>query len=249
MTALRGKVALVTGGGTGIGRAVAMALAADGAAVAVAGRRPEPLQETVSLIEQAGGRAVACIADVSVADAVAQLMADCARRLGGPDILVNNAAIHLSGGILDVDEAGWDRLMTTNLKSVFLCSKAAAPTMLANGWGRIINISGVSAILPSASAVYSTAKGAVISLSRAMALELSPGGITVNAICPGTTLTDMIKPRLADPAVRAQQLAKSKVGFFGEPEDIAAGAVYLASPAARFVTGTVLTIDGGWTLG
>jgi 3-oxoacyl-[acyl-carrier protein] reductase len=248
-TRLAGKVAIVTGGGSGIGRAIALALAAEGARVAVAGRRPDRLAETIDLIRQTGGEGLAFSADVSCADQVAEMVGACVSGLGSPSILVNNAAIHVGGGILDVDEADWDRLMATNLKGVFLCSKAVSPGMLASGWGRIINIAGVSAITPSPNVVYSTAKGAVVSLSRAMALELSPGGITVNAICPGTTLTEMMAPRLKDPAVRAQQLAKSRVGFFGEPMDIAAGALYLASPEARFVTGTVLTIDGGWTLG
>jgi 2-keto-3-deoxy-L-fuconate dehydrogenase len=120
--------------------------------------------------------------------------------------------------------------------------------MLERGWGRIVNIAGVSAIMPSTSAAYSASKAAVVALTKAMALELSPGGVTVNAICPGTVLTDMMRERLSDPAARAAQLAKSRVGRFGEPSDIAAGAVYLASPEASFATGTVLTIDGGWTI-
>jgi NAD(P)-dependent dehydrogenase (short-subunit alcohol dehydrogenase family) len=249
VAALDGKVAIVTGGGSGIGRAIALALSREGARVAVAGRRAQPLAETVDVIQQGGGEALAVQTDISKAKQVVALVERCERALGSPGILVNNAAIHLGGGILDVDEDGWDRLMATNLKGVYLCSRAVAPSMLAQGWGRIINIAGVAAITPSPNVVYSTAKGAVVSLSRAMALELAPGGVTVNAICPGTTLTEMMRPRLADPAIRAQQLAKNRVGFFGEPEDIAAGAVYLASPAARFVTGSVLTIDGGWTLG
>ena len=248
MNERNGRVAVVTGAGTGIGRGIALALARQGCRVLAVGRRPDKVQETADLVTRENGRALAVSADVSKAADVARMVEKCRAALGAIDILVNNAGVHVPGGILKVTEEQWDWIMSVNVKGVFLCCKAVAPAMLERKWGRIINIASVGAITPSMNAAYCATKGAVVTLTKSMALELSPGGVTVNAICPGTTVTEMTRERLEDPAVRPLQLAKTRVGFFAEPADIAAGAAYLASDAARFVTGSVLTIDGGWTI-
>jgi len=245
---LNGRVAIVTGAGTGIGRGIALAFAREGACVVAAGRRPEKVRETADLIVNDHGRALAVSADVSKSADVARMVEKCRAAFGGVDILVNDAGVQVPGGILEVTEEQWDWIMSINLKGVFLCSRATAPIMLEKGWGRIINIASVGAITPSLNAAYCASKGAVVTLTKSMALELSPEGVTVNAICPGTVITEMTRVRLEDPNVRTQQLAKSRVGHFGEPADIGAGAVYLASDDARFVTGSVLVIDGGWTI-
>lgn len=248
MGKLKDRAAIVTGAGTGIGRGIALAFAREGARVVAVGRRLEKVKETVDLIVKENGCALAAAADVSKATEVARMVEECRARFGGVDILVNDAGVHVPGGILRVTEEQWDWIMSINLKGVFLCSKAVAPVMLEKSWGRIINIASVGAITPSLNAAYCASKGAVVTLTKSMALELSPNGVTVNAICPGTVVTEMTRERLQDPTVRDQQLAKSRVGHFGEPADIGAGAVYLASEEARFVTGSVLVIDGGWTI-
>lgn len=250
MAGLEDKVAIVTGAGTGIGRDIALALASQGTKVVAVGRRLEKTQQTCNLIAQGGGTSLAISADVSKATDVASLVEQCRSKFGTVDILVNNAAVVIPGkpSALKTTEEQWDKLMAINLKGVFLCAKAAAPIMLKNGWGRIVNISSVGGIVPSISAAYCASKAAVIALTKSMALELSPGGVTVNAVCPGTIVTDMVRDRLDDPQVRSAELKKSLVGRLGEPSDISAGILYLTSPHAAFITGSVLLIDGGWTI-
>jgi len=213
-----------------------------------AGRRPEKIQETVDLITHDGARAMAISADVSKSGDVARLVRATVDRFGGVDILVNNAGVHVPGGILKVTEEQWDWIMSINAKGVFLCSKAVAPFMLAKKWGRIVNIATVGAITPSMNAAYCASKGAVVTLTKSMALELASGGVTVNVICPGTVPVERTRSDYADPDVLQYNLMKTRVGYLGEPSDIAAGVVYLSSPQARFVTGAVLPIDGGWTI-
>ena len=196
----------------------------------------------------AGIHALAVATDVSSADGIDKMIETCRSQLGDPSILVNNAGVHVPGGVLTVTEEQWDWIFSINLKGAFLCSKAVAPSMVRGGWGRIINIASVGAITPSMNAAYCATKGALVTLTKSMALELSPKGITVNAICPGTTVTEMTRERLEEEATKQANLAKTRVGFFAEPSDMAAGVVYLASDGARFVTGAVLPIDGGWTI-
>jgi len=245
---LKGRVALVTGAGSGLGRGIALSLAAEGAAVVAVGRNLEKVRVTADLISEAGGNCLPRSMDISRADEIEKTLNECTAKFGKVDILVNNAGVHVPGGILKVSEEQWDWIMSINVKGTFLCSKMVAPLMLSNKWGRIISIGSVGAITPSLNAAYCTSKGAIVTLTKSMALELSPGGVTVNAICPGTIVTEMTRDRLNDPKVRADQLAKTRVGHFGEPSDIGAGVVYLCSDAGKFITGSVLMIDGGWTI-
>jgi 3-oxoacyl-[acyl-carrier protein] reductase len=248
MTRLAGKVAVVTGAGTGIGQAIALACAKEGASVVAAGRRREKVEDTCRMIGSAGGEALPFTVDVSKPDDVDGMVAACMEQFGRLDILVNNAGVRLPGGILSLTEEGWDWVMSINLKGAFLCAKAAAPIMVRNGWGRIVNISSAAAITPSPNIAYSTSKGALVTLTKSMALELSPRGVTVNAVCPGTIVTDMTREMLSDPDVRRSQLQKCRTGRFGEPAEIAAAVVYLTSAGSDFVTGSVLLVDGGWTI-
>lgn len=248
MTQLAGKVAIVTGGGTGIGQAIAVALAREGARLVAVGRRVERVQETCRMIDDQGGESLPLSADVSKSPEVERVVNVCVERFGGVDILVNNAGTRAVGGVLSLSEDDWDRVMDTNLKGVFLCSKLVAPLMVKNKWGRIVNISSVAAITPSPNVAYSTSKGAMVTLTKSMALELSPKGINVNVICPGTVVTDMTRGMLSDAAVHKEQLTRSRVGRFGDPSEIASAVLYLCSAGSGFVTGSVLVVDGGWTI-
>ena len=244
---LRGKVALVTGGGQGIGLGISQRFAAEGAAVAIAQRKLETAQKAADEIVAAGGQALALKVDVSQPEDVQRMVQETVSRFGGLDILVNNAA--LTGyteitfwDFLEMPLEHWRRTIEVNLTGAFLCSQAAARQMARRGGGRIISISSVDAALPELHCShYAASKGGLESLTRAMALDLAKYGILVNAIAPGPILAHFKHNR-------EQELARpvTLVGRLGLPEDIAGATLLLASDDGSFITGQVLVVDGGF---
>lgn len=242
---LAGKVALVTGANTGIGQAIAVALAEAGADVAVAGR--SPAGETLAQIAKTGRHAVGIGADLSSIEPVDRVIAETVSALGRIDILVNNAGIIRRADLAEFSEADWDAVVDTNLKSLFFLSQAASRPMVAQGSGKIINIASLLSFqggirVPS----YAAAKSGVAGVTKAMANELAPQGVQVNAIAPGYIATNNTAALQADETRSRQILERIPTGRWGRPEDIAGAAVFLASPAADYVTGQVLAVDGGW---
>ncbi|GLR60653.1 SDR family NAD(P)-dependent oxidoreductase [Rhizobium indigoferae] len=243
MTELAGKRALVTGGSRGIGAAIALALADKGADVAITYERSaDRAAEIVRAIERKGRKALAIQADSADPAAVKRSVDEAARALGGLDILVNNAAIALYGAIADVSVEQIDALLDVNVRSPLLASQAAIPYLQAGG--RVITIGSVGAerIVGDTGTVYFMTKSALHSFTRGLARELGSRDITVNLVQPGSTDTDM---NPADGDFADFQRALIPLGRYGEPEDVAAAVAFLASPAARHITGTILTVDGG----
>ncbi len=240
------KVAIVTGAARGIGRAIAVRYAAEGARVVVNYvAHPAAADEVVAAIEAAGGQAMSVAADVSKPAEVDRLVAATLDRWGRVDILVNNAGVMVLKGVLETDEDDWDRTIDINLKGAYLCSKAVAPIMIRQQGGKIVNISSNSGLYhPSAMRFteYVVSKAGMNGLTKAMALALGPY-ITVNAICPGWIRTDMMED--IDPAVHEAILAETALHRWGTPEEIAASAVFLASSEAEFITGELLIVAGG----
>jgi L-rhamnose 1-dehydrogenase len=254
---LTAKVALVTGGSRGIGRAICLRLANAGAAVAVNYHQPEmpefghdnlaDAREVVGTIEAGGRIAIAVEGDVADRAAVERMVAETVERLGGLDILVNNAGICPFHNFLNMPEDLWDRVQAVNLKGPFLCSQAAANQMVAQGrGGRIISISSISALVGGALQThYTPTKAGVHSLMQSLAIVLGPHGITCNSIMPGAIATDINQEDLSDLEKRAYLERRVPVGRLGEPDDIAGPVVFLASEAARYVNGAALLVDGG----
>ncbi|ACS54432.1 MULTISPECIES: SDR family NAD(P)-dependent oxidoreductase [Rhizobium] len=243
MTELAGKRALVTGGSRGIGAAIALALADKGADVAITYERSaDRAAEVVRAIEGKGRKALAIQADSADPAAVKRSVDEAAQALGGLDILVNNAAIALYGAIADVSVEQIDALLDVNVRSPLLASQAAIPYLQAGG--RVITIGSVGAerIVGDTGTVYYMTKSALHSFTRGLARELGSRDITVNLVQPGSTDTDM---NPADGDFADFQRALIPLGRYGEPEDVAAAVAFLASPAARHITGTILTVDGG----
>ena len=243
---LAGKVAIVTGSARGIGRAIAIRFAAEGANVVVNYvTRAEAAEEVVDTIRRSGGIAQAVAADVSSSADVDRLVATTLETFGRIDILVNNAGIMVSKGVFETTEDEWDRTIDINLKGAYLCSKAVAPVMIRQEGGKIINMSSNSGLYhPSAMRFteYVVSKAGMNGLTKAMALALGPH-ITVNAICPGWIRTDMLEE--VDPAIHEAILAETALHRWGAPEEIAASAVFLASSDADFITGELLIVAGG----
>jgi 2-deoxy-D-gluconate 3-dehydrogenase len=246
---LTGRVAVVTGGNGGIGRGIALGLAGAGASVAIFGRNVDKNQQVLAELKAAGAASLAVKIDLTRRADLEPAMEQVKRELGGLDILVNNAGnVCLSGGVLQEAPEDWDNVIETQLNAVFLLSKLAARSMVENKRGKIINIGSMysyfgSGLIPS----YSAAKGAIVQLTKSMAIELAPYNIQVNAIAPGWIETDMTAPVKTMP-MNDEIMARTPAGRWGQPEEIAGTAVYLASHASDFVTGETIRVDGGYAI-
>jgi NAD(P)-dependent dehydrogenase (short-subunit alcohol dehydrogenase family) len=248
---LAGKTAVVTGAGSGIGRAIAELFARAGAGVVVADVNIDGAGTTVAAIEAAGGRALAVSADVSQDVQVAAMFERAIEHFGSLDVLVNNAAIFPKKPFLEIDTAFWDRLHAVNLRGTFLCLREAIRRMQAQGTGgSIVNISSVSSMqaVVHHNATYNASKAGVNSLTKTTALEFAADGIRVNAVLPGGVLTPGAKAAGANIELKGPILGPGRIplGKMGDPEDIAMAALFFASPASRLITGQLLAVDGGF---
>ena len=247
---LTGDVALVTGGGSGLGRAIALALAAHGADVAVTELpgKTELAESAAAEIRGLGRRAAAVPLDVTDLSSIAGLVPAVVDALGRLDVLVNNAGLNIQRHALEVSEEDWDRVLDVNLKGLFFCSQAAGRHMVGNGGGRIVNIASQMGLVGYwRRAAYCSSKAGVVNLTRVLAIEWAQHGITVNAIAPTFVLTPLTEPMFEDAAFKADVLSRIPLGHLADTGDVANAAVYLASPAAKMVTGQTLAVDGGWT--
>jgi len=247
---LEGKVAIVTGAGRGIGRAIALGYAREGAAVAVNySRSGEAAEEAAASIRTAGGKAVAIRADVSDLGTHDALIAETLQEFGSVDILVNNAGIEIHEPVLQASLGTWEQTIGVNLKGAYFLSCKAASAMMRSGGGKIINISSVHDVEPLCDrAIYSISKGGMMMLVKSLALELAEYNIHVNAISPGAILTDMNRKHLTETPRRERLLARIPLKRIGDPEDVLGAAIFLASSESDYVTGTTIYVDGGLLL-
>ncbi len=245
-----GKVAIVTGAGRGMGRAVASRFGSEGARVVVAEVNAAHGEEVAEQIRAAGGEACAVQVDVSRSDDVHRLFAAAVESYRAVDIVVNNAGIAVGRALVDYTEEDWDRQMGVNVKGVFFCCQEAARLMIPRRQGKIVNFASTSAFVSSSrpEVAYDTSKGAVRQMTVSIAAELAPHGINVNAVAPGTTATEMTRTSLASEEGVAWQLARIPMGRVGQPDDIASVVLFLCSPEAGYITGHTLVADGGWLL-
>lgn len=244
---LTGKVALVTGFGSGLGRAIAVMFAKEGAAVAGTSKTAAKGVETVAMIERAGGRALFRAGDICATAHLQSLIDETVKKFGGLDILVNSAGVRTNGSITEIDEAAWDRTLDTNLRAVFVASRLAIPEMKKRGGGVILHIAARSGMLGQAGrAAYCASKGGMVTLTEAMAMDHAKDKIRVNCICPGPTRTPMVDTSTPEKVARYQ--TRVPMGRIGEPEDVAYAALYLASDEASMVTAAILPVDGGMRL-
>jgi meso-butanediol dehydrogenase/(S,S)-butanediol dehydrogenase/diacetyl reductase len=250
MGRLEGTVAVVTGGASGIGRAIALLFAAEGARVAIVDRQEQGGAEILASIRQAGGTAHFLQAELSAAASAHTIVAETLRTFGQVDIVVNNAAVSSPDGILEVNEAQWDETLAVDLKTPFFLTQAALPPMLERRHGVFVNIASVNGLLGLGNDVYSAAKAGLINLTKSVATRHGPGGIRANVICPGTVRTPIWQATLErTPEVFARLAEWYPLGRVGEPQDIARAALFLASEEAAWITGAVLPVDGGLTAG
>jgi NAD(P)-dependent dehydrogenase (short-subunit alcohol dehydrogenase family) len=254
MGRLEGKVALITGAGSGIGATTARLFAAEGARVGVADLRPDAAEAVADEIAAAGGEALALVGDVGSDQGARSLVAGITEAWGQLDTLYNNAGVDAMGDVVDTELDDWDRCFAVNVKGTWLCSKYAVPEIERAGGGAIINQGSVAALVGVRRfAAYCAAKGAVVSLTRSMALDLAPRGIRVNCICPGTVLTPLMQTLIRDRGGGdldrgiAMTVEKYPLGRLGETLDVARVALFLAGDDAGFVTGSIYTVDGGMT--
>jgi NAD(P)-dependent dehydrogenase (short-subunit alcohol dehydrogenase family) len=245
---LEGKRALVTGGSRGMGRAIALALADAGADVAVTSRNGDDAEPVAVALRAKGRRSLALLLEVRNEASIRVCFERIDREWGSIDILVNNAGTNIRGSITQLSEADWDTVIDTNLKGPFLCARAIGPQMVARGWGRVINIGSIlSVIALPGRAPYASSKSGVVGLTRVLALEWAGSGVTCNAICPGPFATEMNRQLLNDPVAYQQFISQIPLGRWGELDEMAGAAVFLASDASSFVTGSSVFVDGGWT--
>ncbi len=248
MFRLDGKVALVTGAAGGLGSATAIALARSGADVALSDKPGVSLDDAAATAAAHGHRVLKVAMDICDRGQVCDAIAIVEREFGRLDILVNNAGLNRPGPALDVAEADWDAVFDTNVKGHFFVTQAAARGMLARGSGRVIFIASQAGLVALAGqAIYCASKAAVILLAKGLAVEWAKCGVTVNAIAPTVVETNQTRARLANPEFHASVLARIPAGHLATPDDVAAAVVYLASDEAAMVTGSVLSVDGGWT--
>jgi NAD(P)-dependent dehydrogenase (short-subunit alcohol dehydrogenase family) len=250
MERMTGRTAIVTGAASGIGRATAMLLAAEGGAVVVADLDAAGASATAAAIEAAGGRARAVTADVTDSDACRHLVEVAITELGGLDVVVNSAGIIRRADVVGTSEHDWDAVMAVNVRSIFLLGKHAIPVMAAAGRGSIVNIGSGWGLKGGGNAVsYCASKGAVVNMTRAMAIDHGPAGIRVNCVCPGDTDTPLLRSEArqlgVDEAAFLVESAERPLARLGTPEDIAKAVLYLASDEASWVTGSILVVDGG----
>jgi 3-oxoacyl-[acyl-carrier protein] reductase len=242
-----GRVAVVTGGAKGIGRAITRAFARGGAKIVISGRDEAALEEACAEVKRDGGEAVAAKADISVEADANALCEKTLQAFGKADILVNNAGVTKDGLLLRMSDADWDRVLDTNLKGAFHCIRAFAKPMVKQRWGRIVNVSSVIGLIGNAGQVnYAASKAGLIGLTKAVAKELASRHITVNAVAPGfieTAMTDALGEK-----VKEGLLAQIPMGRLGSANDVALAVAYLCSEDAAYVTGQVLTVDGGMVM-
>jgi NAD(P)-dependent dehydrogenase (short-subunit alcohol dehydrogenase family) len=246
---LDGKVAVVTGGSRGLGRAIADALSSAGADIAVSARQLETAARVAEVIGRATGRkALGVAGDVTRSEHVGDMMTQVMDTFGRIDILVNNAGVNIRGPIEELSEHDWDTVVDTNLKGPWLCCRAVAPVMKAQKWGRVINVSSMlgEISLPGRTP-YASSKGGLTLLTKTLALEWARDGINVNALCPGPFATEINTPLLNDPVARAQMESNVPLARWGDPVELGPAAVFLASDASSFMTGATLFVDGGYT--
>ena len=248
MARLQNKTAIITGAGTGIGRAIARAFVREGAKIALVGRRSEPLD---SLAQELGGAALSCAADICKQTDIDRILQQVETNIGTPDVLVNNAGVLHIGTAEQITEEQWDQTFNVNVRGLWRMSRAVLPSMRKAGGGSIVNVASVLGINGARlRAAYAASKGAVVLLTKCMAIDHGPDKIRVNAICPSFVETDLtaevIRKALDPNTVLKERIGVHPIGRLGEPEDIAGLAVYLASNESSWVTGAAMPVDGGY---
>lgn len=246
---LEGKIAIVTGGGSGIGREIAMLFCREGARVVVADYKEDTAEDTVKKIKTAGGNAISLMVDITSPAQVKRLVNSALEAYGGIDILVNNAGTLFFGTILDTDEKTWNRVIATNLTGTYLCSRAVLPHMIRRGGGSIINMTSSTGAHDAVvnSAAYVASKGGVALLTKAMAVDHAKDNIRVNAIAPGPTDTPMLRDNVTEEFLKKFVLETIPMKRLAKPSEMAFTALFLASDEASFITGAIIPVDGGQT--